>query len=591
MASDSSSDDPAPGQNKATERGSRIVQNARPRVELSWLHINYTVKVKKQERTILNDISGLIKPGSFVAILGPSGSGKTTLLNALSGRLKSGVTGSIKVNRKEINRKSFKRIAGFVTQEDVMLPFNTVREILQFSANMRLPRTMTAEAKQQRVKDVLQDLGLEKVEHSIIGDTVTRGVSGGEKKRVSIGRELVTDPAILFLDEPTSGLDASTAYLLVQSLASLAHHGGRTVITTIHQPRASIMELFDQVILLAEGEVAYAGPYEQSVPYFSALGHVCPNYANPADFFLDVLAKDTRTEESKATSLANIRAVLDHYNQKEKPEIVETVDTVSRVDNGEFNSEHSKEMRLGLFMQVYYLFGRNIKNQARNVKVIVAKLVVSVIMALFTGLLYLQLDNDQKSVGDRNGFLFFAVLQHGFPELNMALMTWPAEKPVFLHERSTGTYRVIPYIIAKAAAELPQQMFGPIIFSSISYWMIGLQPGVQEFFTFMAALFVSGHLSCSMGYMVGSLVTIGMMAPICTALMVIFMVFGGFFVNSDSIPVYFLPLYYASMVKYVFEIGVCPLPGDLACCPRPLVSCRCLQACAASHTHPASVCQ
>lgn len=201
-------------------------------VALTFSDISYTVAGK----AILQNISGYVEPGQICGVMGPSGAGKSSLLDILSRKHKRGITsGKIMINGMQPTRRQFKRLTGFVDQDDSLMGTLTVRETLTYAALMRLPRNMPLKAKQKRVEDVIQELGIAKIADSQIGIPGQRGISGGEKRRVSIGKELVTSPSLLFLDEPTSGLDAYNAGVVMECLKKLAHEGKRTIVVTIHQ--------------------------------------------------------------------------------------------------------------------------------------------------------------------------------------------------------------------------------------------------------------------------------------------------------------------------------------------------------------------
>lgn len=209
-------------------------------IALTFADINYTVSGKP----ILSNISGYVEPGQMLAIMGPSGAGKSSLLDILSKKHKRGVTsGRILINGMLPTRRQFKRLTGFVDQDDSLMGTLTVRETLTYAALMRLPRRMPLKSIQKRVEDVIQELGITKIADSQIGIPGQRGISGGEKRRVSIGKELVTSPSLLFLDEPTSGLDAYNAGVVMTCLKKLAHEGKRTVVVTIHQVSCLIHKL------------------------------------------------------------------------------------------------------------------------------------------------------------------------------------------------------------------------------------------------------------------------------------------------------------------------------------------------------------
>ncbi|KAE8666528.1 ABC transporter G family member 25 [Hibiscus syriacus] len=273
--------------------------------------LNHGSTPSDQEKTILNNITGMVSPGEMLAILGPSGSGKSTLLNALAGRLQHGhgnLSGSLLAN----NRKPTKQIAkrtGFVTQDDVLYPHLTVRETLVFCSLLRLPNTLSTKDKISVAETVLSELGLSKCENTIIGNSFIRGISGGERKRVSIAHEMLINPSLLILDEPTSGLDSTAAHRLVSILGSLTQKG-KTIVTSMHQPSSRVYQLFDSVLVLSEGRSLYFGKGSEAMGYFEATGFSPSFPMNPADFLLD---------------LANGVCKLDGVSERERPNVKQTL--------------------------------------------------------------------------------------------------------------------------------------------------------------------------------------------------------------------------------------------------------------------------
>lgn len=241
----------------------------------------------KQRRMVLNGVSGVVRPGELLAMLGPSGSGKTTLLTALAGRLPGKVSGTITYNGQSFS-STMKRRTGFVTQDDVLYAHLTVLETLTYAALLRLPNKLTREEKVEQVELVVMELGLTRCRNSMVGGALLRGVSGGERKRVSIGQEMLVNPSLLLLDEPTSGLDSTTAQRIVATLKGLAR-GGRTVVTTIHQPSSRLYRMFDKVVVLSDGCPIYSGCGGRVIEYFGSIGYAPGfNFMNPADFLLDL---------------------------------------------------------------------------------------------------------------------------------------------------------------------------------------------------------------------------------------------------------------------------------------------------------------
>ncbi|GER56220.1 ABC transporter family protein [Striga asiatica] len=247
--------------------------------------ISYSTKSSSpKQKTILNGISGIVHPGELLAMLGPSGSGKTTLLTALGGRLS--LSGKVTYNGRPFSGP-IRRRTGFVSQDDVLYPHLTVFETLLFTALLRLPQSLSPAHKAHQADRVVAELGLARCRNSIIGGPLLRGISGGERKRVSIGQELLIDPSLLLLDEPTSGLDSTTAHRILATVKGLAA-GGRTVITTIHQPSSRLYHMFDKLVLLSEGRPIYYGAAAAALDYFSSVGFSVSVAVNPADFLLDL---------------------------------------------------------------------------------------------------------------------------------------------------------------------------------------------------------------------------------------------------------------------------------------------------------------
>jgi ABC-type multidrug transport system ATPase subunit len=246
---------------------------------------------------VLKGVTGEIKHGQLTAVMGMSGAGKSTFITTLAGRAYYGNrVGKIYINGKEESLKKFNKRVGFVPQEEIMLRMMTVEETLYFAARTRLDYRKSRREVQSIVDNVIRALRLEDVRHSVIGDEESRGISGGQRKRVNVAIELVADPYVLFLDEPTSGLDSASSKEVCQALQLIAQ-SGITVITVIHQPRKEIFDMFSHLLLLGQGgRTVYLGPVPEAVSYFEALGFKCPDRVNHADFLIDVTAGNITSE-------------------------------------------------------------------------------------------------------------------------------------------------------------------------------------------------------------------------------------------------------------------------------------------------------
>jgi len=250
---------------------------------------------RQKKKTILDSVSGYAAPGEILAMMGPSGSGKTSLLNCLSGRnpYNSGV---VSVNGKPLGGPDMKRLMAkiaYVKQADIFFEHLTVRDQLGYTAMMRLPQKWTRQMKLDEVEEIIRLLRLTKVAESKI-----RMLSGGEKKRVNIGTELLTDPEVLLLDEPTSGLDSTSAVALMKMLQKLARNSHKTIITSIHQPSSALFHSFDRLIMLAEGHVVYFGRPRDTLEYLRQQKLDCPDGYNVADHWMDLLVEDSAVEDN-----------------------------------------------------------------------------------------------------------------------------------------------------------------------------------------------------------------------------------------------------------------------------------------------------
>eukprot|EP01102_Stenamoeba_stenopodia_P013098 TRINITY_DN41_c0_g1_i1.p1 TRINITY_DN41_c0_g1~~TRINITY_DN41_c0_g1_i1.p1 ORF type:complete len:626 (-),score=152.04 TRINITY_DN41_c0_g1_i1:84-1961(-) len=518
-------------------------------VEITWKNLTSTITVgrrKKKTRTLLNNVNGYVRPGQLLAIMGPSGAGKTTMLNLLAGRAyHQKISGEVLVNGKTVPQADLKHFTGFVTQDDVMHTFLTVKETIGFSATMRLPKGMSDKDKAERVQETIMQLGLSKCKHTKIGNTIVRGISGGERKRVNIATEMITNPSVLFLDEPTSGLDASTSLNIISLLKDIAKETGQAIVCTIHQPRSDIFNMFDSLLLLGNGETVYFGPAAKATDYFANAGFPCPQYTNPADHFLDLITPDNSNPEAAELKVKQIEGLINHYKSVETP-----------IGPAMITSEPRKEVaRIGWASQLFHLVKRGVTNDMRNLQAIMIRIISAVVMGLIIGSTWFQLGDSQQDLRDRNGFLFFSVLFVSFSEMNAAIATFPEERAIFTHEQSAGVYMVSSYYISKVVADTPLRLLAPLVYAVISYWMVGLKADAGDFFIFLSALWMLSMTLSSFGLAISSLAKTAQIAvAISTVLMIFFMVFGGFFIAADNIPDYYIWIHYISPVTYGFSI-------------------------------------
>ncbi|PON60443.1 Half-size ABCG transporter [Parasponia andersonii] len=272
-------------------------RNMIPGHGLEFKNLSYSI-IKKQKRDgvwinkeayLLNDISGQAMRGEIMAIMGPSGAGKSTFLDALAGRIAQGsLEGSVRIDGKPVTTSYMKRVSSYVMQDDQLFPMLTVFETFMFAAEVRLPPSISSTEKQKRVHELLDQLGLQSAIHTYIGDEGRRGVSGGERRRVSIGIDIIHKPSLLFLDEPTSGLDSTSAYSVVEKVKDIARDGS-IVLMTIHQPSFRIQMMIDRITVLARGRLIYMGSPVGLSAHLDCFGRPVPDGENNLEYLLDVI--------------------------------------------------------------------------------------------------------------------------------------------------------------------------------------------------------------------------------------------------------------------------------------------------------------
>ncbi|XP_074659151.1 protein white-like isoform X2 [Tubulanus polymorphus] len=517
---------------------------------------------------ILKDVSGMIKPGSLLAVMGASGAGKSTLLNVLTyrnrGKLK--VTGDVRVNGQRIG-EGMTAMSGYVQQDDLFIGTLKVREHLWFQAMLRMDHHISYKKRLQRIEDVLLELGLMKCADSIIGiPGRTKGISGGEMKRLSFASEVLTNPPLMYCDEPTSGLDSFMAQNVIQTLKNLTAKG-KTIMCTIHQPSSEVFEMFDRLLLMAEGRVVYLGPAAKASGYFKKNGFVCPMNYNPADYYVHTLAIVPGREEEcrkKVDKFFNDYETSDLFN-----EVMDDIENVTNAatTEGDFLIEDEEEAfsdrsryKASFWWQFYAVFWRSWVGTYRDVYVFNTRLIQTIVISLVVGLLFMSEGGsslNEVAILNINGALFYMAIFSTFRNLMGVISVFPTEMPLYFRDYSNGMYRPIIYFTCKSLAELPIFIGLPALFVVVSYWMVGLYPDAGKFFVCLVTVIIVANTAVSFGYMISTCSsTVKIAMSLAPPLTIPLMLFGGFFLNSGSIPKFLEWLKYLSWFQYANEILV-----------------------------------
>ncbi|KAJ8001352.1 hypothetical protein DPEC_G00168640 [Dallia pectoralis] len=563
-----------PGVPRGPEVGNPGFQNHGPTVSFSSLRYSVTEnrglwRRKGPKKHILKDVSGIMKAG-MNAIMGPTGSGKTSLLDVIAGRKDpAGLeSGQVLVDGKMVD-SDLRLTSAYVVQNDILMGTLSVKENLLFSGNLRLdPRHYSSSEKQLRVNSVIKELGLEDCAHTKIGTEFLRGVSGGERKRCSIGMELITSPSLLFLDEPTTGLDSNTANQIITLLHGLSRRG-KTIIFSIHQPRFSIFRRFDHLTLMNRGEVVYSGSACDALGYFTDLGYQCEPFNNPPDFFLDVINGEAPAPGDISTfnidvehgdvktenTTQNILALRFRHSPQYQQVVTEIDHVIQGLEIGVEGQERTAGYVTSFWFQMKIMCGRSVKNTLRNPQTSYGQMALNIFFAVLVGLVYYQMPlTFPEAIQNRIGAFFFLIMNVVFGNLS-AVELFINERALFIHENSSGYYRTSVYFLSKVFADqLPNRIVPILVFSAIAYYMMGLKPAFTAFLLFALTLSLVSLSGVSLAFLASASVSSFAVVNILIALPFVFMmVFGGFLVNLNSMLSWLSWLKWISIFKYGLE--------------------------------------
>ncbi|KAI9265133.1 ABC-2 type transporter-domain-containing protein [Phascolomyces articulosus] len=483
----------------------------------SWQHINYTVPVKGGSFQILNDVSGIVKPGHLTALMGSSGAGKTTLLDVLARRKTIGkVEGRTYLNS-EMLLDDFERITGYVEQMDVHQPADTVREAMQFSAYLRQDASVPKSEKDAYVEQIIQLLEMEDIADAQVGDLASGcGISVEERKRLTIAMELVAKPKLIFLDEPTSGLDAQSSYNIVRFLRKLAD-AGWPVVCTIHQPSAILFEYFDHLHLLVRGgRTAYYGKIGQGskimIEYFETNGG--PRYApdsNPAEYILDVVASGNSNGNASAKNWADVWA--NSPNAKALDEELEAIH-----NNVNMNpTRKSLTYATPFLTQLYFVFKRMSLVYWRSSGYNLGRFLTIASISLFIGFTFWKLSLSFIDIQNRI-LLLFGSMPLAYMMITMGQPKFMGERVFFRREYASRFYGWVPYAMSAIIVEIPYILFLCFLFMIGIYYTVGLADTSEAagYYYLMTVLFVVWAVT--MGFILGGLTENPYIAAVLTPL-------------------------------------------------------------------------
>eukprot|EP00850_Spirogloea_muscicola_P008230 SM000043S15858 [mRNA] locus=s43:507886:512682:- [translate_table: standard] len=504
-------------------------------------------------RYILQNICCRASPGEILAVAGPSGAGKSTLLDALGGRIAQGrLKGVVLLNGEAVDARRFRR---YVLQDDALFPMLTVRETLLYSARLRLSGSISMTEKRARIEQLIDELGLRSVSGTRIGNEDFRGISGGERRRVSIGVEMIHNPCVLLLDEPTSGLDSTAALNVVELLHDMATTKKRTIILSIHQPSFRILNLLHRVLILAKGTAIHHGSLDELLERFQRAGKAIPAHVNVLEYAIDAVASPQEGSEDAAggsceqgPELSRIEASnlrLGLPLQEDQGVLTSSIGTTSHLGTVSFASSPIQE--------IFTLADRYYKNVFRTRELFFGRAGQVLLCGTCLGTLFLNVTNNSRGIQERLGFFAFS-LAFLLTSSIEALPIFLGERNILIRETSRGAYRVSSYLFASVLVFLPFLLILAILFAVPSYFLVGLSTQWEAIVFFILNIWLvlvsaNSIVACFSAwipsYIMGNSLVAGMLGAA--------FLFSGYFIKKEYIPSYWLWMHYLSIFKYPFD--------------------------------------
>lgn len=557
---------------------------------LSFNNLTYSVKVVKKMslpsccsrkddafdsignyKILLNDISGEAREGEIMAVLGASGSGKSTLIDALADRIsKESLKGRVTLNGEALESRLLKAISAYVMQDDLLFPMLTVEETLMFSAEFRLPRSLSKSKKKARVQVLIDQLGLRAAAKTVIGDEGHRGVSGGERRRVSIGIDIIHDPIVLFLDEPTSGLDSTSAFMVVKVLQRIAQSGS-IVVMSIHQPSYRILSLLDRLIFLSRGQTVYSGSPTVLPLFFAEFGHPIPENENRTEFALDLIRELEEDPEGTKSLVefnkswqAKIKKQRNNdsscHNPAKQLSLKDAISAsisrgklVSGAPNSGTLSSSVPRFANPSWIEMLVIARRSLTNSRRMPELFGIRLGAVLITGIILATMFWKLDNSPRGVQERLGFFAFA-MSTTYYTCAEAIPVFLQERYIFMRETAYNAYRRSSYVLSHAIISIPSLAFLSLTFAATTFWAVGLAGGFSGFLFFFFTIFAAFWAGSSFVTFLSGVVSHVMLGyTVVVAILAYFLLFSGFFISRDRIPLYWIWFHYLSLVKYPYE--------------------------------------
>ncbi|THU99958.1 P-loop containing nucleoside triphosphate hydrolase protein [Dendrothele bispora CBS 962.96] len=551
---------------------------------LVYRHLSYEVTSKAgPKKKLVDDVSVNVKAGELLAIMGPSGAGKSTLLDLMAFRKPALPGAEVLLNGQSIDAQSMFKISSFVEQDDTLLGVLTVRETVTYALRLHSPLLSRKEIT-DRVDRVLTALGLRGCMNQKIGTPIARGISGGQKRRVTAACAMVTFPRVLLLDEVTSGLDSTSAREVMASIRELAVAEGMMVIATIHQPSLETLAQFTNLILLSEGKICFSGKVDELEGFFERWGKPVNKFTTPVEHAMNFLNQDFSTDSAaigQGESSSNPDSAMEfrqfYLSTLRSRSSFITSSTTEDVDPGadadadaETNTPKKAFFAIAkdssdlsaegnwiqrLFWNTIVLSERTALNYTRNLLAYGVRAGMYAGMGVMLALIWIKLGDKDSTINDRLSVHFYSVAFLAFMSV-AGIPSFLEERAVFLRETKNGLYTTLPFLLSNTIVNAPFLLLCVVLFSVICYWAIGLHSGAAAFFRFLAFLYLAILAAESQVLIVAALMPIFVAALAIGAFMNGFwMSVGGYFIKARSLPrFWYYSFHYMDYQRYAFEL-------------------------------------
>ncbi|XP_045495025.1 ATP-binding cassette sub-family G member 1-like [Colias croceus] len=528
-------------------------------VNITFQEIGYKVRhslFPGGRKTILNGVSGQFNAGELSVIIGQSGAGKSTLIDILAGYTKP-TSGTICVNGQIRNEKLFRRRSCYILQDDQVQNMLTIEESLHFAAELKLGNHINTQQKLKRVEEIITSLGVSRVRNTRAGS-----LSGGQKKRLAIGLELVNDPPVMFLDEPTSGLDSSTTKQLIYLLHLLARQG-RTVVISMHQPSATLLDMVDRLYAIVGGRCGYMGAVQLLVPFLEEINLICPPYHNPVDFFIEICGGHENDLERHSQNGKNSQWINNISNETDSKLLcldykINKGDEICLTTLPPPKEDPTNKILLALkstyptssINQFAILTRRALLTIWRDPSFTLMNVGIHCTMALFVGILFFNVGKDAKYVRDNFNFLYYSLMFLMFTAFSGVTVRFPEQVPIVRREHFNRWYNTGAYYASTLASILPTQTVCTLTFCCITYVMTGQPAEVLRFMTYCTTLVLVSYIAVCVGLFNGSLFNIKNAVIFGPFFITPFTIFSGFFLRYSDAPFIFRWLFHISFLKH-----------------------------------------